>query len=131
MGFRPNLEGANSEHQLILSTLESDARPAWVSLESQDTSSAHGGSAVSSNKRSPWGSISNATGGRNTVAVYTRRQQLHEHEFARDRSRQQSISIHGWIYELDNGLLRDLGICVTRPEAESQHFDAAVKKLGL
>ena len=28
--------------------------------------------------------------------------------------RQQKISIHGWIYAIDNGLLRDLGVSMTR-----------------
>jgi carbonic anhydrase len=31
--------------------------------------------------------------------------------------RGQSLAVHGWIYRLDDGLLRDLGICVTA-EAE-------------
>src|SRR5207245_2458305 len=37
-------------------------------------------------RRTPSWSISNATSGRNTVAVYTRRQKSHEDEFATDRS---------------------------------------------
>ena len=32
-------------------------------------------------------------------------------------ARGQSLAVHGWIYRLDDGLLRDLGICVTA-EAE-------------
>ena len=30
-------------------------------------------------------------------------------------ARQQSVGIHGWIYAIDNGLLRDLGISITGP----------------
>lgn len=45
-------------------------------------------------------------------------------------SRQQSISIHGWIYAIDNGLLRDLGIAITRSEEALQQYDAAVKTLA-
>jgi len=42
-------------------------------------------------------------------------------------ARQQSISIHGWIYAIENGLLRDLRICITRPEQTSQQYEVAVK----
>ena len=35
-------------------------------------------------------------------------------------SRQQRISVHGWIYAIDNGLLRDLGVSITRPEEAPQ-----------
>ena len=45
-------------------------------------------------------------------------------------SRQQRISIHGWIYSIENGLLRDLGISITRPEDVSRQYDAAVKSLA-
>jgi hypothetical protein len=37
--------------------------------------------------RNPNGSLSNVMRGRNTVAVYTKRQKLHEDEFARDTRR--------------------------------------------
>src|SRR5215217_902453 len=30
--------------------------------------------------------------------------------------RGQVLSVHGWIYALEDGLLRDLGLCVTCPE---------------
>jgi carbonic anhydrase len=40
-------------------------------------------------------------------------------------SRQQSVSIHGWIYSIANGLLRDLGISIIHPEAPPQKSDAA------
>jgi carbonic anhydrase len=45
-------------------------------------------------------------------------------------SRQQRISIHGWIYAIDNGLLRDLRMTITRPGEASERYDAAVKNLG-
>jgi carbonic anhydrase len=44
-------------------------------------------------------------------------------------SRQQKISIHGWIYAIGNGLLRDLGISIARPGEASLQCDAAVKNL--
>ncbi len=30
-------------------------------------------------------------------------------------TRQQKVSVHGWIYAIENGLLRDLGIMITGP----------------
>jgi carbonic anhydrase len=39
--------------------------------------------------------------------------------------RGQELSVHGWIYALEDGLLRDLGLCVTCPE----DFAAAAEKL--
>jgi carbonic anhydrase len=42
-------------------------------------------------------------------------------------SRQQSLSIHGWIYAIDDGLLRDLGISITQPEEAPRQYEAAVK----
>jgi carbonic anhydrase len=45
-------------------------------------------------------------------------------------SRQQRITIHGWIYAISNGLLRDLGFCITRPEETSQQCEAAITKLA-
>jgi len=37
-------------------------------------------------------------------------------------SRQQRISVHGWIYAIDNGLLRDLGVSITRPAEAPQQL---------
>src|SRR5262249_49117379 len=45
-------------------------------------------------------------------------------------SRQQRISIHGWIYAIDNGFLRDLRISIARPEEASQQYEAAVKNVA-
>ena len=44
--------------------------------------------------------------------------------------RQQPLSVHGWIYSLTDGLLRELGICVSTPEelaacCQSVHPDRA------
>jgi carbonic anhydrase len=47
------------------------------------------------------------------------------------RSRQQSLSIHGWIYAVSNGLLRDLGMSLSRPDQTSQRYDLALNKLAL
>jgi carbonic anhydrase len=46
-------------------------------------------------------------------------------------SRQQSLTIHGWIYAVSNGLLRDLGISMSRPEQASQQYNLALQNLGL
>lgn len=45
-------------------------------------------------------------------------------------SRGQRISIHGWIYAIDNGLLRDLDVSITRPTEMSPQYETAVKNLG-
>ena len=39
-------------------------------------------------------------------------------------ARGQELAVHGWIYGLSDGLLRDLGMCVTS-EAEMAHCYAA------
>jgi carbonic anhydrase len=46
-------------------------------------------------------------------------------------SRQQRISIDGWIYGIDNGLLRDLGISITSYGDAAHIYEAAIKRLGL
>jgi carbonic anhydrase len=46
-------------------------------------------------------------------------------------SRQQDISLHGWIYAVSNGLLRDLGVSVSRPEQTAQQYNLALKNLAL
>src|SRR5262249_57326433 len=44
--------------------------------------------------------------------------------------RQQRLTIHGWIYAIENGLLRALGLSITRwPDAAPQ-CEAAVAALG-
>jgi carbonic anhydrase len=45
-------------------------------------------------------------------------------------SRQQRVSIHGWIYAIGDGLLRDLGISIARPEEEEAQYAAAVRNLA-
>jgi carbonic anhydrase len=45
-------------------------------------------------------------------------------------ARQQKVTVHGWIYAIDDGLLRDLGVTMTRAEEVSQKYDAAVGKLA-
>jgi carbonic anhydrase len=44
-------------------------------------------------------------------------------------ARQQEVSIHGWIYRLTDGLLRDLGLIVTRPDDLPARYDAAVREV--
>jgi carbonic anhydrase len=45
-------------------------------------------------------------------------------------ARQQRISIHAWIYAIDNGLLRDLGLAITQSRDATQQYDSAVKRLA-
>ncbi len=45
-------------------------------------------------------------------------------------SREQRITIHGWIYAIGNGLLRDLGFCITRPEEAAQQCEDAIRNLA-
>ena len=44
--------------------------------------------------------------------------------------RGQDLTIHGWIYRLDDGLLRDLGFCVTAPDKVPAALAKAVAALG-
>jgi carbonic anhydrase len=46
-------------------------------------------------------------------------------------ARQQRVSIHGWIYAIDNGLLRSLSISVANSNEAVPHCEAAVKSLAL
>jgi len=45
-------------------------------------------------------------------------------------ARQQKITIHGWIYAISNGLLRDLGITITQPGEAERQYETAVRNLG-
>jgi carbonic anhydrase len=45
-------------------------------------------------------------------------------------ARGQDLTIHGWIYRLDDGLLRDLGFCVTAPSEVPAALAKAVDALG-
>ena len=44
-------------------------------------------------------------------------------------SRQQKLSVRGWIYGIDNGLLRDLGICINRSGEQAERYQSALKQL--
>jgi len=44
-------------------------------------------------------------------------------------TRGQQLDVHGWIYGVDNGLLRDLGVTVARPEEVEPAAEAAVAGL--
>jgi carbonic anhydrase len=44
--------------------------------------------------------------------------------------RSQAVSVHGWIYGIDNGLLHDLDVCITRPGELSARYEAATRKTG-
>jgi carbonic anhydrase len=44
-------------------------------------------------------------------------------------ARQQHVDVHGWIYGIENGLLRDLGISIGRAEEMSKHYEAAILNL--
>jgi carbonic anhydrase len=38
----------------------------------------------------------------------------------------QSLAVHGWIYDLHDGLLKDLHVCITRPEEINELYRMAV-----
>jgi carbonic anhydrase len=40
--------------------------------------------------------------------------------------RGQPVSVHGWIYDLRDGLLRDFGLCVTGPSELTSAYEAAL-----
>src|ERR1051325_4150780 len=40
--------------------------------------------------------------------------------------RGQELTVHGWIYGLHDGLLRDLNICITAPQETAAAYTAAV-----
>jgi carbonic anhydrase len=44
--------------------------------------------------------------------------------------RKQPLSVHGWIYGLRDGLLRDLGMSIGSPEELEPHYQAAVAAAG-
>jgi len=46
-------------------------------------------------------------------------------------ARQQNLSLHGWIYAVSNGLLRDLGISISGPEHAIERYNLALKNLTL
>ena len=41
--------------------------------------------------------------------------------------RGQSLAVHGWIYGLDDGLLRDLSMCITKPEEVAPRYAATLE----
>jgi carbonic anhydrase len=43
---------------------------------------------------------------------------------------QQKVSIHGWIYAVDNGLLRDLHVTISRSEEASEKYEAALRQVA-
>jgi carbonic anhydrase len=46
--------------------------------------------------------------------------------------REQPLAVHGWIYSVNDGLLRDLGLCVAgRQELTSAYQAAVVGQAGL
>ena len=42
----------------------------------------------------------------------------------------QELAVHGWVYDLEDGLLRDLGVCVTREGESVDAYEAAVAQAG-
>jgi carbonic anhydrase len=46
-------------------------------------------------------------------------------------ARQQALSIHGWIYSVANGLLRDLNVSIAGPVETFPQYEAAVRNLAV
>lgn len=44
-------------------------------------------------------------------------------------TRSQKVTVHGWIYSIDDGLLRDLGFAINNPTDASQQYQAALAQL--
>jgi len=44
-------------------------------------------------------------------------------------ARGQALAVHGWIYKLTDGLLRDLGMCVTAEAELAPRYEAALAKV--
>ena len=42
----------------------------------------------------------------------------------------QELAVHGWVYDLEDGLLRDLGVCSTCAEESADAYHAAVSQAG-
>jgi len=40
--------------------------------------------------------------------------------------RGQAVTVHGWIYKVEDGLLRDLNICITKPNETVEVYEAAI-----
>jgi carbonic anhydrase len=45
-------------------------------------------------------------------------------------ARGQNLSVHGWIYSIGDGLLRDLGLCITNPAEFSELYEEAVARVA-
>jgi carbonic anhydrase len=45
-------------------------------------------------------------------------------------ARGQSLSVHGWIYGIQDGLLRDLSLCITNQEEVRQTYCAAISAIS-
>jgi carbonic anhydrase len=46
-------------------------------------------------------------------------------------ARGQNVGVHAWIYSLSDGLLRDLGFVVLRPEAVTAEYEDALRRLAM
>jgi carbonic anhydrase len=44
-------------------------------------------------------------------------------------ARGQELSVHGWVYDVADGLLRDLGLCITSLQERDGHYDRQVADL--
>jgi carbonic anhydrase len=44
-------------------------------------------------------------------------------------ARGQSVAVHGWVYALTDGLLRDLGFCAMTADEVSAAYDDALEAL--
>ena len=46
-------------------------------------------------------------------------------------SRDHALSIHGLVYRLTDGLIRDLGVSLTGPAELGERYEEAIRRLGI
>ena len=46
-------------------------------------------------------------------------------------ARQQALSIHGWVYRLTDGLIRDLGLSLKGSAEVGERYEEAIRRLGI
>jgi carbonic anhydrase len=45
-------------------------------------------------------------------------------------NRNQTLSVHGWIYDIKDGLLQDLDVCISKPDEVETSVTNAINKIS-